>query len=248
MSADAPAIRAHGLGGGYGPGGPVITDLDFEVLAGTTVAVLGPNGGGKTTLFRALLGELPRRSGTVALIGRAAYVPQTERYRLDFPVSALVVALMGTYATTPWYRPLGRSQHSLAEAALARVGLADRAGEQFGSLSGGQRQRVLIARALTQDAQVILLDEPLSGVDHPSGEQILAILGALRDEGRTILVSSHDIEQARRFDAVLCLNGEQVFYGPPAGLDAAVLHATYGGEIVVLDDGSEAIVVQHHGH
>jgi manganese/iron transport system ATP-binding protein/manganese/zinc/iron transport system ATP- binding protein len=126
--------------------------------------------------------------------------------------------------------------------------LADRAGDPFGSLSGGQRQRVLIARALTQDARVILLDEPLSGVDQPSGERILALLRELRDEGRAILVSSHDIEQAKGFDAVLCVNGRQVFYGPPAGLTAAVLHSTYGGEIVVLDDGSEAIVVQHHSH
>ena len=135
-----------------------------------------------------------------------------------------------------------------AEAALARVGLAEQAGERFGSLSGGQRQRVLIARALAQEASVILLDEPLSGVDQPSGERILAILRELRDEGRTILVSSHDIEQARRFDAVLCINGRQVFHGPPSGMTPTSSRGTYGGEIVVLDAGEQAIVVQHHGH
>ena len=243
----AAAIEVAGLEGGYG-GTPAIRDIGFSVPAGTMVAVLGPNGGGKTTLFRALLGELPRRTGTVLVAGTIAYVPQTERYRLDFPVSALDVALMGAYAEAPWYRPLGRAERARAAAVLDRVGLGGQARERFGSLSGGQRQRVLIARALVRDASVILLDEPLSGVDHPSGERILAILRELRDEGRTILVSSHDIEQARGFDAVLCMNGRQVYYGPADGMTAAVLHETYGGEIVVLASGEEAIVVQHHGH
>ena len=246
MSA-AAAIEVSGLAGGYG-GAPAIREIAFSAPAGTMVAVLGPNGGGKTTLFRALLGELPQRSGTVAVAGTTAYVPQTERYRLDFPVSALDVALMGAYTEAPWYRPLGREQRARASTALDRVGLGGQARERFGNLSGGQRQRVLIARALVRDASVILLDEPLSGVDHPSGERILTILRELRDEGRTLLVSSHDIEQAKRFDAVLCLNGRQVYYGSPVGMTAAVLHETYGGEIVVLASGEEAIVVQHHGH
>jgi manganese/iron transport system ATP-binding protein/manganese/zinc/iron transport system ATP- binding protein len=123
-----------------------------------------------------------------------------------------------------------------------------RSSDRFGELSGGQRQRVLIARALVQDAGVILLDEPLTGVDHPSGERINSIIRELRDDGRVILVSSHDIESAREFDSVLCLNGRQVYYGPPESLTAEVLHATYGGEIVLLDEGREAIVVRHHAH
>lgn len=227
---------------------PILKDISFALGPGERLGLIGPNGGGKTTLLRALLGELPQRTGSVAVAGPAAYVPQTERYRLDFPVSALDVTLMGAYPRTPWYRRLAGAERDRAETALARVGLADRTGEPFGSLSGGQRQRVLIARALTQDARVILLDEPLSGVDRPSGERILALLRELRDEGRAILVTSHDIEQARGFDTVLCVNGRQVYFGPPSGLSAAVLHATYGGEIVVLEDGSEAIVVQHHAH
>ena len=149
----------------------------------------------------------------------------------------------------PWYRRLGRDERRAADDALERVGLADRAGVQFGELSGGQRQRVLIARALAQDARILLLDEPLSGVDRPSGERILALLDELRDDGRAVLVSTHDIEQARRFDLVLCVHGEQVAFGPPAEtLTAAVLEQTYGGELIVLDGGERAVVVQHHHH
>ncbi|HET6831849.1 MAG TPA: metal ABC transporter ATP-binding protein [Solirubrobacterales bacterium] len=247
MSA-APAIAARGLGGGYEPGVQVLSGLDFTVPAGSMVAVLGPNAGGKTTLFKALLGDLPERKGEVEVAAPVAYVPQTERYRLDFPVSALDVVLMGAFATAPWYRPLGHARRERAREALGRVGLAEQVGERFGSLSGGQRQRTLIARALVQEANVLLLDEPLSGVDRPAAERILALLGELRQEGRAILVSSHDIEQARRFDAVLCVNGRQVFYGPPEGMTPAVLGETYGAEIVVLEGGERAIVVQHHHH
>jgi ABC-type Mn2+/Zn2+ transport system ATPase subunit len=156
----APLVRAADLAGAYAPGPDTISGVDFAAHGGEIVGVLGPNGGGKSTLFRALLGELPVRRGTVELAGRPAYVPQTERARLDFPVSALDVALMGAYGRTPWYRRLASADRAAAHAALERVGLAEEAGERFGALSGGQRQRVLIARALVQDAPVILLDEP----------------------------------------------------------------------------------------
>ena len=242
------AVETIDLAAGYTAGDPTISGMTFSIPAGRTVAVLGPNGGGKTTLLRALLGETPRREGTVRIGGTIAYVPQTERYRLDFPVDALDVVLMGTYARAPRFRPLGREPKRLALAALERVGLADRAGEQFGELSGGQRQRVLIARALAQQADVILLDEPLSGVDRPSGERILEILGDLRDEGRSILVSTHDIQQAQGFDTVLCVNGGQVYFGAPSGLTPEVLRDTYGGEMIVLEGGRTAVVVQHHDH
>ena len=149
--------------------------MTFAAEPGEVIAILGPNGGGKSTLFRALLGELPHRRGTVELAGRPAYVPQTERARLDFPVSALDVALMGAYSRTPFYRRLDRAP---GLEALARVGLEAQAGERFGALSGGQRQRVLIARALVQDAQVLLLDEPLSGVDAPSAASIETLFEA----------------------------------------------------------------------
>ena len=242
------AVRADGLGGGYVAGTDAIADVTFALEPGTIAAVLAPNGGGKTTLFRALLGELPVRRGTVELPERPAYVPQTERTRLDFPVSALDVVLMGAYARTPWWRRIARTDRRAAAHALARVGLADRGGERFGTLSGGQRQRVLIARALLVQAPVLLLDEPLSGADAVSAARIEAVMRELRADGRTLLVATHDVTQARAWDAVLCLHGRQVAFGPPAAtLTGSVLQATYGDELVVVD-GQRAVAVDHHRH
>ena len=242
-------VQASELGGGYAPGRDALSGVTFSLDGGQAAGVLGPNGGGKTTLFRAMLGELPQRRGTVELAGRPAYVPQTEHARLDFPVSALDVALMGAYGRTPFYRRLGRGERAAAAAALERVGMADRAGEGFGTLSGGQRQRVLIARALVQDAPVLLLDEPLSGVDAPSAARIESVLDGLREEGRALLISTHDVQQAQRLDRVLCLHTRQIAFGAPADvLTPAVLQETYGSELVVLEGGRAAVNVGHHAH
>jgi ABC-type Mn2+/Zn2+ transport system ATPase subunit len=244
-----PLIEAHHLEAAYGPGPPALSRVEFAVEAGSLVAVLGPNGGGKTTLFRTLLSEVPRVGGTIALRDAVAYVPQTERSRLDFPVDALGVAAMGTYASLPWYRRMGSRERTLAREALRRVGVEDLAHVAYGTLSGGQRQRVLIARALTQRARILLLDEPLSGVDAPSAARILELLAALRDDGHTILIATHDLQQASGCDLVLCLNHEQIAFGPPATtLSPSVLARTYGGEMVELPDGEHAIVVHHHAH
>ena len=248
--APGPAVLAEGLSAGYG-GEPVLTGVSFALPAGRTLCVLGPNGGGKTTLFRALTGELRPSEGRVELSARPATLAQTERTRLDFPVSALDVALMGTLPAGRWWLPARRVDRDAAQATLERVGLAAEAGELFGELSGGQRQRVLLARALVQDAPVLLLDEPLAGVDPASAELISALFTELRKEGRTLLVSTHDVESARRFDFVLCLNGRQVAFGAPRDtLDRATLEATYGSELIVLEEGApaRAITVQHHEH
>jgi manganese/iron transport system ATP-binding protein/manganese/zinc/iron transport system ATP- binding protein len=243
------SVTTRELRGGYVRGVDVLGGVDFTVEAGEIAAVLGPNGGGKTTLFRALLGELPFRTGTVELAGRPAYVPQTEGARLDFPVSAHDVALMGAYGRTPWFRRVARADRERAAAAHDRVGLADRAGARFGTLSGGQRQRVLIARALVQDSPVLLLDEPLSGVDRPSAAQIERVFAELRAEGRALLVATHDVAQARAWPRVLCLNHGQVAFGAPeATLSTEVLRRTYGDELVILPSGERAIAVDHHGH
>ena len=176
------AVRVDGLAAGYG-GEPALEHVSFEAEAGQSVCVLGPNGGGKTTLFRVLLGELEPAAGGVELSGRPAYMAQTERTRLDFPVTALDVALMGTLATGRWWLPPRRPERDAAAAALERVGLADVAGVRFGELSGGQRQRALLARALVQDAPVLLLDEPLSGVDPASATLIAGVFEELRVAG-----------------------------------------------------------------
>ena len=241
-------VTARGLGGGYTPGVDAITGIELEVEAGQIVAVLGPNGGGKTSFFRALLGELPRRRGTVELAGRVAYVPQTERARLDFPVSALDVAAMGTYADAPWYRRLPKRSWTRARDALELVGLEDAGAELFGELSGGQRQRVLIARALAREARVLLLDEPLGGLDRAAASRVGRVLEDLRQTGRAILVATHDINDAHEADRVLCLNRRQVAYGPSTMLDAATLEQTYGGELISLPGGGRAVVIQHHSH
>jgi ABC-type Mn2+/Zn2+ transport system ATPase subunit len=232
-------VRTENLSAGYG-GRPVLTDVSFVAEPGVSVCVLGPNGGGKTTLFRVLIGELTPLSGSADVSGRPAYVAQTERTRLDFPVSALDVALMGGLAHGRWWLPPGRGQRAAAQAALNRVGLTDQASEPFGELSGGQRQRALLARALVQDARVLLLDEPLAGVDPASAQLIDSVFAELKAEGRTLLVSGHDVERARGYDLVLCLNGRQVAVGPPAQtLDLATIRETYGREL---------IVVGHHEH
>ena len=241
-------VRVEGLSGGYAQGRDALTGVSFSAGPGEVVALLGPNGGGKSTLLRALVGDLPHRSGTVEVVP-SAYVPQLDRTRLEFPVSALDVALMGAYGRTAWWRRISRDDRAAAQAALERVDLGDAAGEQFGALSGGQRQRVLLARALVQDAQLLLLDEPLSGVDATSAAKVEALLCELRDEGRTVLMSGHDVNQAHRFDKVLCLHGRQVAFGEPAAtLTPEVLGATYGSELIVLEGGAVAVTVDHHAH
>jgi len=229
-----------------------VSDVSLDVPEGSIVALLGSNGGGKTTLLRTILGELRPLAGTLAVRASCGTVPQTEHSRLDYPVSALEVATMGTLADLAWWRRPGRREREAAAQALDRVGLADLAGETFGKLSGGQRQRVLIARALVQDARVLLLDEPFSGLDRPSSKRLEALIAELVEEGRGVAIATHDLEQARACDLVLCLAGRQVACGPPAEVlaDVGVLEATYGGAIVELPGpgGGRAILPPHHHH
>jgi ABC-type Mn2+/Zn2+ transport system ATPase subunit len=245
----AAPLRVDRLAAAYGAR-IVLRDVSFEAQRGERIAVLGPNGGGKTTLFRVLLGELAPAAGMVHAEGRFAVVPQTERSRLDFPVSALDVALMGARSRLPWWRRPAHHDRERARDALAAVGLADHAEATFGDLSGGQRQRVLVARALVQDAPVLLLDEPFRGLDAVSGERLDALLTGLAGEGRTLLIATHEVAQARRWERVLCLNGRQIAFGPAARvLTREVLEATYGAAIVSVPGapGEGILPAHHHG-
>jgi ABC-type Mn2+/Zn2+ transport system ATPase subunit len=249
-------VETRALAVGYGAE-PVLRDVTFALQPGERIGVLGANGGGKTTLFRALLGELRPLHGTLAVAARCASVPQTERSRLDFPVSALDVTLMGTIAGRPWWQRPRRAERAAARAALARVDLDALADATFGELSGGQRQRVLIARALVQDARILLLDEPFSGLDRPSAALLEELIGQLAGEGRGVLIATHDLVQASAWDRVLCLNRRQIAFGPPQrALTRETLAATFGGAIVALpgaegEPGEPALALlppHHHDH
>ncbi len=250
----AGRIVADAAAFAYDEGPPALTDVAFDVCAGQLVILLGPNGGGKTTLFRALTGELRTVAGSLSVDGRIALLPQNDRTRLDYPVTALDVALMGTLATGRWWRRPGRGARERAREALALVGLAERADALFGELSGGQRRRVLIARTLMQDAPVVALDEPMAGVDPASALVIDGVLERLRDNGKLVLVTSHDVQQALAADRVLCLNRHQVAFGDPATvLDEQTLRETYAAELTVIGEGPGRRVVttvqhHHHGH
>jgi ABC-type Mn2+/Zn2+ transport system ATPase subunit len=186
--------------------------------------------------------------GTLSVDATCGVVPQTDRSRLDYPVSALDVALMGALSRLPWWRRPGRAERRVALEALKAVGLAELAGTTFGELSGGQRQRALIARGLVQEAGLLLLDEPFGGLDADSSDRLEQLIADLADQGKGLIVATHDLEQARRFDLVLCLNRRRIAFGSPDEvLDLEVLEATYRGAIVeVPGEAVRGILPPHH--
>lgn len=224
---------------------PVLWDIDYEAPRGKLVAIVGPNGAGKSTLISAALDLVPKVSGSVAFFGqpyrlqrtRIGYVPQRESVDWDFPVSALDVATMGLYRQIGWCLPVRHKHRAAALAALERVGMASFAHRQIRQLSGGQQQRVFLARALVQDADLYLMDEPFAGVDASTERAIVSLLRELRDAGKTALVVHHDLQTvAEYFDEVVLINMRLVASGPTSEVFTRDnLRKTYGGKLALLD-------------
>jgi len=217
-----PALSIRDLTVVYGDQA-ALWDADLDLATGSLTAIVGPNGAGKSTLLKAALELIPRVAGTVSFFGRPlrevrreiAYVPQRANVDWDFPASVHDVALMGTYPRLGWFRRPGRAEREKALAALDRVGMANLATRQIGELSGGQQQRVFLARALAQDAQLILLDEPLAGVDAPTEATVMRVLRELVESGRTVAAVHHDLETAPDyFDDTVLLNVQIRATGP----------------------------------
>jgi manganese/iron transport system ATP-binding protein len=250
MSVMEPALVLDDVAAAYGRE-PVLEGVTGTLVPGSALALIGPNGAGKTTLIKAILGLLPLTAGRIEVLGtspadaraRVAYVPQADALDQQFPVSVLQVVLMGRYRKIGWLRRPGKADRAAALAALEEVGLAARAGDRFGVLSGGQRQRVLLARAVAQEAGLLLLDEPFNGVDATTTEALLAVLERLRADGVAVVMSTHDLAVAHLVcDDACLLNHHQVAFGPiDDALRPELLKATYGGSAMLLDGGTTLV-------
>ena len=250
-------LEVRDLSAGYGERA-AIEGISFAIQPGQMIAVIGPNGAGKSTLFKAILGLIPRQRGEILLHEKPAlsqralmgYLPQVEDINRDFPVLVEDVVMMGCYPRVGWCRRPGPAdQHSVRQA-LARVDLLPRAQTQIGQLSGGQLQRALLARVLAQDAHLLLLDEPVSGVDTASQHAIFTLLEDLRENGKTVVLATHDLNCViDRFDQVLCINKRMIAYGPPSVLFREdILEQTYGHHLMIVQVGDRHLVVaDEHG-
>ncbi len=251
----APVISLTGISAGY-DGQVVLRDVDLAIEAGTLTSVVGPNGAGKSTLLKVIAGLLPARTGTAVILGEApgvearriAYVPQAELVDWQFPVSVTDVVAMGRYARLPLVRRLPRHDREIVGNALERVGMSAFADRQIGRLSGGQRRRVFLARALAAEPDVFLLDEPVTGIDATTQEDIMDILEEQALLGRTIVATTHDLLcAAQRFQRVVAINGTVVAHGPSSLiLDQDLLARTYGGHLLILDGRTIALDDAHH--
>ncbi len=230
---------------------PVIWDVGFDLPAGQLIGIVGPNGAGKSTLLKAVMDLIPRASGRVRVFGdtyrenrhRVGYVPQRESVDWQFPVSALDVVAMGLYDKIGWCRPVRKKHRDQAREALGRVGIGDLADRQISQLSGGQQQRTFLARALVQDADLYLMDEPFAAVDAATERAIVDILRDLKGRGRTAAVIHHDLQTVPEyFDYVVLLNMRVVAHGPVSKtFTQDNLQKTYGGRLTLLDEVTEAM-------
>jgi ABC-type Mn2+/Zn2+ transport system ATPase subunit len=252
------AIRLADVTAGYGTR-IALADVDLDIQPGSLVAVVGPNGAGKSTLLKVMAGLLAPFDGTVTVLGgppRAhahdiAYVPQAEAVDWDFPVTVSEVATMGRYARLGIGRRVSAADRERVDAALETVGMADLRDRQVGALSGGQRRRVFLAKAIAADPELYLLDEPVTGVDATTQEDLMNVLEAETQVGKTVVASTHDlILAAQRFHQAAFINRRVVATGPAEMvLDRQLLSDTYGGHVLILPgDGDRLVLDDAHHH
>ena len=228
---------------------PVLVNISLEVPKGKVVGIIGPNGAGKSTLIKSVMGFVARDYGTVKIFGevvehargKVAYVPQRGQIDWEFPVTVWDVVLMGRYGHTPWYRSLGHLDRQVAHRALRDVGMEEYVHRQIGQLSGGQQQRVFMARALAQESDILLLDEPFAGVDAATERAIAGLLSEAKKKNKTIMVVHHDLETAAEFfDGIILLNRRLYAYGPPSQvLRTSLLTEVYGGKVMAMDGAAK---------
>lgn len=248
----------------YRSGYTALHDASFEIPRSTVTALVGVNGAGKSTLFKAIMGFMPAAKGEIRLLGRTvkdamrqslvAYVPQSEDVDWAFPVLVEDIVMMGRYGHMGFLRRPSGADHEAVEQALSRVDMLDHRKRQIGELSGGQRKRVFLARALAQDGQVILLDEPFTGVDVKTEDQIVALLRELREEGRVMLVSTHNLGSVPEFcDRTVLMKGTVLAYGPTEttftrenlelAFGGVLRHFTLGGDILHEDGDPREVTI-----
>lgn len=253
-----PALDVRNLSAGYPGDRRAINNLNFAIQPGERVALVGPNGAGKSTLFKAIAGLIPFTSGEISVHGEdcrsshahVGYVPQHSEIDWSFPVTVYDVVMMGRAHHNRWFPWWQHNDRERVRALLAQLSLEPLAHRQIGELSGGQKRRVFIARALAQEANVLLMDEPFTGVDTSAEQEIMTTLDLLTAQGITILLATHNMGRAMRdFDRVLLLNGEVIAYGVPDDvMQVDVLRRAYGGALTVFGQHNETVfLADQHG-
>jgi manganese transport system ATP-binding protein len=227
-------------------GNEAVKDVTFSIEQGSMVGIIGPNGAGKSTLVKAILGLLPKDKGMVRFFGKEpevvrkqiAYVPQRSNIDWTFPITVMDTVLIGTYPSLGLFKFPKKREKALALESLRKVGLEEYRNRQIGELSGGQQQRVFLARALVQQPELLLLDEPFVGIDVASEETIIRILKELQQEGKTIVVVHHDLSKANAyFDQLLLLNKVLVKYGDvDTVLNREVMSKAYAHQLRFLEE------------
>jgi ABC-type Mn2+/Zn2+ transport system ATPase subunit len=222
--------------------------IDLDVPRAKSIAVLGPNGSGKSTLFTTAVGLNEPSAGEIAVAtDRVAYLPQQLTVEPMFPATVRDVVAMGRWGALGWRQRMSPSDRELVTEAMNSLAVDHLAHRRLGELSGGQRQRTLLAQVATQDAELLLLDEPFTGVDRPTEETVRKLIDAWRDEGRTVMVATHDLARAARdYDLVLALNRRLIAFGPAAETcTEEVLSATFAGHIARVGD---LVIETEHRH